>query len=166
MRPAIGQPLPDSAPITPVTDAPPRVIRRVRTRVCAVALAASLSLVGCFPFDAGEVPLDGPYFLFATDISSQMALYYRIEHDAGIGRVDETVFAAGWDAHQVIAKRHPANDRTVTEYFIIDRAKDGPYADPKETVTGPLTAAQFAVARGRFGVDPALGFRVVLHDLE
>lgn len=139
---------------------------RVRALVRAAALAASLALAGCFPFDADEVPLDGPYFLWAADISADMALYYRLDHDGGVGRVDATVFAVGWDARHLIVKRHPANDRAVVEYFIVDRAKDGPTADPKATVTGPLTAAEFAAARRRLGVDSALDFRLVLHELE
>jgi hypothetical protein len=135
-------------------------------RSARLAAAVLLALAGCFPFDGGEVRLDGPYHLWAADVPEDMMLYHALGGDVGVGRVGPTVFAAGWDARHVIAKRHPDRDRVVTEYFILDRAKDGPTADPDSVVTGPLTAAEFAAARARLGVSPALAFTVVLRDLE
>ena len=83
-----------------------------------------------------------------------------------VTRVRATVFAAGWDAHHVIVKRHPGGDRTRTEYYILDRRKDGPQAPPRQSVVGPLTAAEFATRRTALGVAPSLTFRLTLHDLE
>jgi hypothetical protein len=118
--------------------------------------------VGC----DGSVPVDRPYVLKGVDTREQMALYYTLPHGDAVGRVDATVFAVGWDAHHIIVKRHPVGDRTQTEYFILDRAKDGPLVDPKLSVVGGFDSAGFVDARRRLGVDPRLGFQRVLRDLE
>jgi hypothetical protein len=130
-----------------------------------VSVSALLS-VACFPFDGGTHRLDGPYRLFATDVSSDMALCYDVGDGACIGRVGPTVFAAGWDARHLIVKRHPGNDRARVEYFILDRARDGRLAEPAASVSGPYTQQEFAAARQRFAIDPRLTFTLVLKDLE
>ena len=134
---------------------------------CLRAALATITLgPACFPFGGGERGLDGPYYLGATDVPEQMALYRRVDDALGVQRVPPTVFAAGWDARHVIAKRHPAGDRARVEYYILDRGRDGVAREPAASVTGPLTAAEFATARRRLGVHPAVDFRVVLRDLE
>ena len=133
-------------------------------------LAATISLLlssSCFPFSGDEYPLDEPYYLAATDVSKQMSLYRRIGKDEGIGRVEPTVFAAGWDKHHIIVQRHPNGDRSRTEFFILDLAKDdAPERAPSVSVTGPFTAGEFAEARTRAGVAPGLSFTLVLSDLK
>ena len=120
----------------------------------------------CVPSDS-EHAIDESYYLAATDISAQMSLYRRVDKSTGIARVEPTVFAVGWDTHHLIVKRHPNNDRSKTEYFILDRAKDAsPLTDPSVSVTGPFSAEQFSDARRRAGVAPELGFALVLNDLQ
>ena len=132
-----------------------------------VLQSAAICLISaCFPFSAGERHLDGPYTLYATDIAEQMELDYAIGHGAFVERVPPTVFAAGWNARYVIVKRHPNGDRARTEFYILDRSKDGPLVDPGVSVTGPLTAAEFDARRRELSVDSTLSFRVVLPELE
>lgn len=83
----------------------------------------------------------------------------------GIERLGPTVFAAGADAHHVVAQRHPAGDRTRTEYFILERARDMALASPGASVRGPFTKDEFERERVRLGVSPALDFSVVLENL-
>jgi hypothetical protein len=136
---------------------------RFHIRFAALTL---LTFGSCFPFDAGTVALDGPYYLWASDIRKDMALYYAVDSDNGVGRVGATVFAAGWDSHHLIVKRHPHGNRGLIEYFIIDRPRDTPAADPADVVAGPFSLAEFAAARVRLTVNPALDFTVVLRDLQ
>jgi hypothetical protein len=77
--------------------------------------------------------------------------------------VPATVFAAGWNKKYVVVKRHPFDDRTKTEYYILDRARDTPVADPSVSVEGPFSAEQFAARQRRLG---GIGFQLTLHNLE
>jgi hypothetical protein len=138
----------------------------IRRGVHAIARSFVLASIGCFPFGAEDRHLDGPYRLFAADLPEQAMLCYDIGSGACVGRVAPTVFAVGWDARYVVAKRHPDNDRTRVEYFILDRAKDVASADPKVSTLGPYSESEYRAARQRLGVDPALDFRVVLRDLQ
>lgn len=125
-----------------------------------------LSLLSCFPFSGDEKHLDGPYYLWEGDVSEDMALYYRVNEDSGVNRIPSTVFAVGWDKRHIIAKRHPNNDRSITEYYILDRSKDAPLADPSTSITGPLTGEQFEVQRRVLGVSPSVEFSYVARSLE
>jgi hypothetical protein len=123
-----------------------------------LALASVLLLPSCFPFSGGEQQLDGPYYLFATDVPEEMALYYRVSPEGGVKRIAATVVAVGWDEHHLIAQRHPDNDRSVTEYYILERAKDSALADPQASVLGPLTAEEFDSQREVLKVAPSVEF--------
>jgi hypothetical protein len=153
--------------------------RMLGGRTCRAFLLVAVATMpaSCFPFGGPEQRLDGPYFLRATDIPEQMALYRDAGNGNGIGRVGATVFAAGWDRRHIIVKRHPRvklspadrsrMDRTRTEYFILDRSKDdSPIRDSSASVTGPMSEAEFLAERRRVGVDPALDFTVVMKNLQ
>jgi hypothetical protein len=135
-------------------------------RAGALAAVCMLVATACFPWSGGEHALEGPYALYATDVPAQMELVYAVGRDAYVQRVPATVFAAGWDATHIIVKRHPGGDRTRTEYYILDRRRDGPYAEPARSVVGPLTATEFAARRAELGVARSLDFRLTLHNLE
>jgi hypothetical protein len=130
----------------------------LRPVLLAALLAFNLALSACFPFSGGEEHVDGPYYLFATDVAEDMALNYRTGPEGGVRRIPPTVYAVGWDERHIIAQRHPANDRSLTEYYILDRTTDSALAEPEESVVGPLTAEQFRDQREVLGVSPALGF--------
>jgi hypothetical protein len=63
--------------------------------------------------------------------------------------VDATVFAAGTNDRYIVVKQHPIAedqqhfDRTVTNYFIVDRMLAATLRDRKKGVIGPLTKDQF-----------------------
>lgn len=120
-----------------------------------LVIAVALSLAGCgFAYDER---VDGPYRLIAIDTSDQMSLCYE-DRDSCIGRVDETVFAVGWNSAYVVAARHPHHfgqlyvDKSVTEYFYIVRAVDSALADSSKSVRGPFTASEFEAERRRLGL--------------
>ena len=65
----------------------------------------ALCLVSCgFVHDEHLV---GPYRLVAVDSLDDMGICYDLGSGNCLGRITETVFAAGWDTLFIVAKRHP-----------------------------------------------------------
>lgn len=126
-------------------------------------LAASLPLSACDM--AGPRRIAGPYVLQPVEQHTQMIVVYQQAPGAYISRVEESVFAVGANDSYIVAARHPHEpgydplDKSVTEYFYIDRARDQPLADPTLAVTGPLDAASFEAARQRLGL-PAFSHEI------
>ena len=107
----------------------------------AALFAISGVLTGCgFVHDER---LTGDYRLVAVDVLEQMSVSRSLPGGNAIGRIDETVFAVGWNDRYIVAKQHPANDRNVTNYYYLDMSRDSAYADPNQSVTGPLAEAEF-----------------------
>jgi hypothetical protein len=133
----------------------------VRTAVVLVML--SFALVGCLWTEDPELHLSGPYVLRNAFAGGSTYLAYR-QGESTIGRVQDTVVAAGVDEKHVIVKRHPNGNAAVTEYYIVDRSKDRFYAEPSVAVVGPLDVEQFSAKRREMNVSPALGFTVDFQD--
>jgi hypothetical protein len=111
------------------------------TGAATLFLLAGMLLSGCgFVHDEHII---GPYRLSAIDIDQQMSVCYEQASGGCIGRIDETVFAVGADARYIVAQQHPSDDRTVTNYFILVIANDSAFADPSQSVIGPLSAAAY-----------------------
>lgn len=87
--------------------------------------------------------ITGPYRLIAVDVDSQMSISYDLGDGSAVGRINETVFAFGFDERFIVAKQHPNGDRSVTNFFYLDMTKDSKYAEPTDSVTGPLTEKEF-----------------------
>ncbi len=94
----------------------------------------------------------GPYRLIAVDVDDQMSISYDLGDGSAVGRIDETVFAFGFDQRFIVAKQHPNGDRSVTNFFYLDMTKDSKYAEPKDSVTGPLTEKQFESEAARLNL--------------
>jgi hypothetical protein len=87
--------------------------------------------------------ITGPYRLIAVDADNQMSISYDLGDGSAAGRINETVFAFGFDERFIVAKQHPNADRSVTNFFYLDMTKDSKCADPTDSVTGPLTEKEF-----------------------
>lgn len=103
----------------------------------------ALSLAGCGLFDSGVVWKGGPYILGWIDLPDEVTVSYDLGKGAFAGRIEAQVLAIGWDGRYLVAKQHPAGNKSVTNYFIIDARKDSPVASIHNVVIGPLTAAEF-----------------------
>jgi hypothetical protein len=114
----------------------------MRALLLIVAGISLTQLSGCgFVYDK---KLTGKYHLSAVDIPEQMSVCYALgEEGSCVGRIDETVFSVGWNERFIVAKQHPSNDKSVTNYFILDMTKDGELVDPGVSVTGPLSESEF-----------------------
>src|SRR6185295_8035426 len=108
-----------------------------------VAFAIGALLAGCGS-PAYDEPITGPYRLVAADVMRQLSVARRTTHgDGAVVCIDETVYAVGWDSRYIVAKQHPAGDRAVIHYYILDMSRGGDHMDPKEGLTGPLTETEF-----------------------
>lgn len=115
-----------------------------------VTLFISLLIAGCgFVHDER---ITGPYRLIAVDTDSQMSICYGLEDGSAIGRIGETVFEYGFDKRFIVAKQHPGNNQSVTNYFFLDMSKDSKYAEPSDSVTGPLGKKEFEKATRRLNL--------------
>ena len=117
-------------------------------------MAAMVTQLTSCIFEGTNEKLTGRYRLSATDIDIQMHVSYELESGDTIGRIPETVFSVGWNDRYIVAKQHPKNDRTVTNYFYLEMARDNKYADPSASVTGPLSADEFEKKKTKLGLPP------------
>lgn len=108
-----------------------------------VILTTTGLLSSCGLFDSGVEWRGGPYALLWMDTAENVSLCRDLGGGSWIGRVESTVFAVGWDGRYVVAKQHPDNDRSKSNYFIVDSKNDTDHADQTVVVTGPLTAGEF-----------------------
>ncbi len=117
-------------------------IPAARLKTAVIILLCGL-MTGCGLFDSGVVWKEGNYELVWIDVPNDVTLSYVLDKDSAVGRVEARVYSVGWDGRYVVAKQHPKGDKTITNYFIIDAQKDSKYADPAQTVIGPLTEAEY-----------------------
>ena len=107
-------------------------------------MLSCLLIAGC-GFVHDEV-ITGTYRLIAVDMDEQMGICYDLGDGSAAGRINETVFAYGFNNRYIVAKQHPNDDRSITYYYYLDMTKDSKYADPSDSVTGPLNEGNFALA--------------------
>jgi hypothetical protein len=113
---------------------------QTRLRAAAFAVVAFAILAGC---RSHQEHLVGPYSLSSIDVPEQMSVYYDLGDGSGIGRINATVYSVGWNSQYIVAKQHPSANRSITNYFYLDMSKDSKYAEPDNSVVGPLTEAEF-----------------------
>ena len=106
-------------------------------------LFVMLAFAGCGLYDSGVVWRGGPYVLGWIDLPDEVTLSYDLGGGSMSGRIQERVFAVGWDGRYLVAKQHPKGDKSVTHFYILDSLKDGRYANAGDVVIGPLTKEQF-----------------------
>lgn len=110
---------------------------------CFAACMTAGLVSSCGLFDSGVEWRGGPYALVWIDTAENLSVCRKLAGGNWIGRVDGTVFAVGWDGRYLVAKQHPDNDRSKTNYFVVDARNDTDHADPGKVVAGPLSAAAF-----------------------
>ena len=106
-------------------------------------LAFSAFLSGCGLFDSDVMWRGGPYILVWIDTLDNSTLNYDLGEGTSVGRIDRAVYAVGWDGRYLVAKQHPAGDKSVTNFFYIDSRLDAQFAEPAKVVAGPMTEAEF-----------------------
>ena len=108
-------------------------------------MASVLLASGCFAwFDFGVEWQDGKYALTWVDSYRSMSLSYSTGADSWGTVVESQVFAVGSDQRYIVARQHPKGNRSITMYFIVDKARQPPWPDLAKTVVGPLSEQAFA----------------------
>ena len=125
-----------------------------------------VTLLGCDSWFLDGRKITGPYLLIAIDIREQMHIAYDLGDGTAIGRIDPVVYAVGWNEKYIFAKQHPQNNRSITNYYIIDMTKDEKYADPEKSVIGPLTKQDYLRYCKEIEISNPLNFAFVHKDLE
>jgi hypothetical protein len=78
-----------------------------------------------------------------------MNLAFDEQDGGGIGLVGPSVFSIGANEKYIVVKQHPSKDsfgdfdRTITNYFVVERTSSRSFEDRKKGVRGPLTEAEF-----------------------
>jgi hypothetical protein len=117
--------------------------------IFVTAVAAILFFAGC---DVHREHLVGPYLLVWVDTPEQMSVSYDLGDGGSVGRIEPVVFSIGWSDRYVVAKQHPAGKRSITNFYYLDIPKDSKYADPTNSVVGPLTEAEFMQKHRELGL--------------
>jgi hypothetical protein len=114
-----------------------------KTLLIAVGLLMT-QLSGCWQSALYHEDLIGPYRLSAIDLSEQMSICYAADdQDTCHERISETVFSVGWNERFIVAKQHPSNDKSVTNYFILDMSKDKKNLNASVSVMGPFSESEY-----------------------
>jgi hypothetical protein len=117
--------------------------------ISILAVIAVLVFAGC---GSHQEHLVGPYSLSAVDVPEQTSVYYELGDGSGIGRIGPTAFSVGWNDRYIVAKQHPAANRSITNFFYLDISKDSKYAEPSNSVVGPLTEREFTQKKRELGL--------------
>jgi hypothetical protein len=112
--------------------------------------------------------IEGPYRLAAPDGPESTHICYDKRTDC-LERIPGVVFTWGANKKYVVAARHPLRpgtgeiDKSQTEYFYIDNAKDDPSQLPSKSVHGPFSAEVYSAAALRLNLPP---FKAYYPDLK
>jgi hypothetical protein len=109
------------------------------------------------------------YVAMEVDTPGQMHLAFDNRDGTSLGLVDATVFAVGADTRYIVVKQHPATDgfghfdRSVTNYFYIERTDSSDFRERQRRVIGPLSEQDF---RGRAAALKLPSFQKTFRDLQ
>jgi hypothetical protein len=116
--------------------------------LACLVLGAVSTIVSCGKFSADTYWRSGKYILIAVDTPGQMSLTVD-ESSMSSALVGPTVFSVGADDRHIVVKQHPSTDssgrfdRSITNYFIVDRTANTSPSEKQAAVLGPLNEAEF-----------------------
>ena len=125
----------------------------MKTAITLLALL-SLSLTAC-GYPVRREKLEAGYVLLAIDRPEGLRICYEIPKSC-IGGTPSTVSRVGWNKHYIVAEQHPNNNKTISNYWIIDLTVPG---SAMSSVTGPLTNEVFEKKTRELGL-PSLSLKV------
>lgn len=100
--------------------------------------------------------IGGNYSVTVTDASSGRRVSYDLGGGSYIERIPGEITALGWNDDFIIAKQRDQSEGE--RFFILVKGRDHKYAEPSESVIGPLSETQFHEERIRNGVPEKLKF--------
>jgi hypothetical protein len=114
-----------------------------------ITAAAVALLAGCNGLSLDTYWRAEKYVLLAIDARGQMHLAFDQGDGTALGLVDPTVFSIGADDKYLVLMQHPSKDafgafdRSVTNYFVVERTSSSSLADRQKGVLGPLSKDEF-----------------------
>lgn len=114
-----------------------------------LAASAIAFLVGCDGLSLDTYWRSERYVLLAVDARGQLNLAFDGRDGTAVGLVGPTVFSIGADDKYIVVKQHPSKDafgafdRSITNYFVVERTSSSSLADRQKGVRGPLTKEEF-----------------------
>ncbi len=133
-------------------------------------LGLALSICGCDRLSLDTYWRSERYVLLAVDSKSQMSLAFDCNDGTALGLVDQTVFSIGANDEYIVLKQHPANDdaamsidRSVTNYFVVERNSSSMFKERAKLVRGPMDQSGFNELAEHL---PLPAFSKTFHDLE
>lgn len=110
----------------------------------------ALFAAGCgFVYDQHIV---GPYRVFAVDVMQGTSVGYESANGTIVTRIHGPIYAYGYNLRYIVAARYAAADKSTSEYFVLDMAKDSEYAESSASVSGPITREEFDSERARLNL--------------
>lgn len=118
-----------------------------------ITLIVTILLTACV-FDSGGSEIVDDYTIGWIDTKCTMTIVR-----GPIGQMDGQIYSIGWNADFIIAKRHPNCDQSITDYFIIDIAKNAVGSeDARIGVFGPFNEIDFKLKRDEFRLPNSMDF--------
>jgi hypothetical protein len=120
-----------------------------------IAIGASLLLItsgaitACSKFSLDTYWRSGTFVLIAVDTRGQMSLAIDDKSGMSSALVGPTIFSIGADDRYIVIKQHPSKDafggfdRSLTKYFVVDRAISLSSENRQKAVRGPLDENEF-----------------------
>jgi hypothetical protein len=113
----------------------------------------SVAFIACSRWSLDTYWESDGYRLIAIDTKSQMSLIFEEDN---ITLVGPTIFAVGADERYIVLKQHPALDqhasvfdRSVTNYFIVERTRSQDFRERKRHVKGPMKREEFEILESK-----------------
>ena len=132
---------------------------RLATIGCLAASAVGL-LVGCNGISLDTYWRSERYVLLAIDAKGQMNLSFDLGNGTSVSLVDATVFSIGANEKHIVVQQHPSTDafghfnRSVTNYWIVERTQSPNFAERQKGVRGPLTQSEFQKLASSMSLPP------------
>lgn len=121
---------------------------RIAIYACLI-LITSGAITDCGKFSLDTYWRSGNYVLIAADTPGQMSLGLDDKSGMSSALVGPTIFSIGADDRYIVIKQHPSKDafggfdRTVTNYFVVDRTISPRPENIQKAVSGPLDENEF-----------------------
>lgn len=117
----------------------------------------SVSLLFCpsCQSDFGEFKLCENYSVVSVDTKENSSLSFNLGDGAFIERIPGRIVSVEWGGRYIIAERSHNGDAPQS-YYILDKQNDQRYAEPEDSVTGPLSASQLVEAKKRKKIPKSL----------
>jgi len=102
-----------------------------------------LSMITACDFFQPEFSVGENYYVATSDSERGRSLFYRLSNGSGIGRVNNSVTAVGWDEKYIFVEKTVSEKKS---YYLIDIESDQEFSEVSDVVRGPYNIDEFVTA--------------------